>query len=124
MVYCDTDSIHIHNIDALENIPLDIGPELGQWGWETPKNFDLDIVPKAIYWERKAYVWFSPKGDKIKIKHKGCSESDGDLTKEQVNISVIQPRTAMRRGIKSGYENVVPKRSARYFRMRQELEAR
>jgi len=124
VVYCDTDSIHIHNIDKLENIPLDIGPKLGQWGWEKPKNFDLDIVPKAVYWERKAYVWFSPKGDKIKIKHKGCSESDGDLTKEQVNISVIQPRTAMRRGIKSGYENVVPKRSARYYRMRQELEAR
>jgi len=124
VVYCDTDSIHIHNIDALENIPLDIGPELGQWGWEKPSNFDIDIVPKAIYWERKAYVWFSPKGDKIKIKHKGCSESNGDLTEEQVNISVIQPRTAMRRGIKSGYENVVPKRSARYYRMRQELEAR
>ena len=123
-MYCDTDSVHIHNIDSLENIPLDIGPKLGQWGWEKPKDSACDIVPTAVYWERKAYVWFDGKGDKIKIKHKGVSESDGDLTKEQTNISVIQPRTAMRRGIKSGYENVTPKRSARYYRMRQELEAR
>jgi len=124
VVYCDTDSVHIHNIDSLENIPLDIGPKLGQWGWEKPKDSACDIVPTAVYWERKAYVWYDGKGDKIKIKHKGVSESDGDLTKEQTNISVIQPRTAMRRGIKSGYENVTPKRSARYYRMRQELEAR
>ena len=122
VVYCDTDSIHIHDIDSLENIPLDIGPELGQWGWEKPKNYAVDLVPKACYWERKAYVWFSDSGDKIKIKHKGCSESDGDLTKEQFNVSVIQPRTAMRRGIQSGYENVTPKRSRRYYRFIEELE--
>lgn len=124
VVYCDTDSVHIHNIDDLSNIPLDIGDKLGQWGWETPKDSDLEIVPRAVYWERKAYVWFNDNGDRIKIKHKGVSESDGDLTKEQTNISVIQPRTAMRRNIQSGYEQVVPKRSSRYFRMRQELEAR
>ncbi len=124
VVYCDTDSVHIHNIDKLENIPLDIGKNLGQWGWEKPKDSDLDLVPKAVYWERKAYVWFDETGKRIKTKHKGVSESDGDLTKEQYNISVIQPRTAMRRGIQSGYENVTPKRSRRYFRHTQELETR
>lgn len=126
VVYTDTDSIHIHNIESLEDIPLDIGKELGQWGWEFPRNKDkeviCEIVPKATYWERKAYLWLTSTGEKIKIKHKGVSQSDGDLTKEQVNISVIQPRTAMRRDIQSGYENVVPKRSARYYRMNQELE--
>lgn len=123
VVYCDTDSVHIHNIDKLENIPLDIGKDLGQVDWEFAKDFD-GIIPKAIYWERKAYVWFDNAGKKLKIKHKGVSESDGDLTKEQFNISVIQPRTAMRRNIQSGYENVVPKRSSRYYRYNEHLEAR
>ena len=123
MVYCDTDSVHIHNIDDLENIPLDIGKDLGQVDWEFAKDFE-GIIPKGIYWERKAYVWFDDEGKKLKIKHKGVSESDGDLTKEQFNISVIQPRTAMRRNIQSGYENVVPKRSSRYYRYNELLGAR
>ena len=92
-------------------------------GWEFAKDFE-GIIPKAIYWERKAYVWSNSEGKKLKIKHKGVSESDGDLTKEQFNISVIQPRTAMRRNIQSGYENVVPKRSSRYYRYNEPLGAR
>lgn len=123
VVYCDTDSVHIHNIDSLENIPLDIGKELGQWDWEFAKDHE-GLIPRAIYWERKAYLWETESGEKLKIKHKGVSESDGDLTKEQFNISVIQPRTAMRRGIQSGFENVVPKRSSRYYRFIEELETR
>tara|TARA_R110002012_G_scaffold49870_3_gene129144 strand:- start:209 stop:2035 length:1827 start_codon:yes stop_codon:yes gene_type:complete len=119
VVYCDTDSIHIHNIDSLENIPLEIGRDLGQWGWEYPKDKDgkvvCEIVPKAIYWERKAYVWFAPNGAKIKIKHKGVSDSDGDLTKVQTNRSVVQYRTAMRRQLESGYELKTDKKSKRYY---------
>tara|TARA_Y100001963_G_scaffold117870_1_gene164048 strand:+ start:501 stop:2339 length:1839 start_codon:yes stop_codon:yes gene_type:complete len=123
VVYCDTDSVHVCGLESLDEIPLTIGKELGEWGFEFAKGHK-GIIPSAIYWERKAYVWFNEKGEKLKIKHKGVSESDGDLTKEQVNISVIQPRTAMRRGIQSGYENVVPKRSSRYYRFTEELEAR
>ena len=123
VVYCDTDSVHVCGLKSLDEIPLSIGKELGQWGFEFAKGHK-GIIPSATYWERKAYVWYNEKGDKLKIKHKGVSESDGDLTKEQFNISVIQPRTAMRRGIQSGYEIAVPKRSARYYRVNQELEAR
>ena len=119
VVYCDTDSIHIHNIENLDDIPLDIGKDLGQWGWEYPtdKNGDklCDIVPQAKYWERKAYVWMLDNGKKIKIKHKGVSDSDGDLTKEQVNRSVINYRTALRRGLESGYEMKTVKRSRKWY---------
>jgi hypothetical protein len=124
VVYCDTDSVHVCGLESLDQIPVEIGKKLGEWGYEFAKNMPDEIIPKAIYWERKAYVWYNSKGNPIKIKHKGVSESTGDLTKEQVNISVIQPRTAMRRGLQSGYENVVPKRSSRYYRYTEKLEVR
>lgn len=114
VVYCDTDSLHIHNIDDLDNIPLDIGKNLGQWGWEFAKGHE-GIIPSAKYWERKAYVWYGDNGEELKIKHKGVSDSDGDLTKAQFNRSVIQPRTAKRRGLESGYEIIVEKRSKKWY---------
>lgn len=115
VVYTDTDSIHVHNLKEDDSIPIPIGKALGEWDYEFPKGWSSGWIPKAIYWERKAYTWFGHDGKPIKIKHKGVSESDGDLTKEQMNRSVMKYKTALRRNTKSGVEVKTPKRSKKYF---------
>ena len=115
VVYTDTDSIHVHNLRPDSKIPIPIGKELGEWDFEFPKDWSGGWIPKAVYWERKAYTWFGHDGKPIKIKHKGVSDSDGDLTKEQTNRSVIKYKTALRRNIKSGIEVKTPKRSKKYY---------
>jgi len=115
VAYCDTDSVHIYDLKEGQKIPIDIGGELGQWDLERPKDFEKDFVPKAIYYERKAYSWFDEKGKPFKIKHKGVSESDGDLTKAQFNKSVRKYKTAKRRGLEAGVEVITEKRSKRWY---------
>lgn len=115
VVYCDTDSVHLHGLKPGDDVPVDIGHALGQWDLERPSGAEhLDAVPRAVYWERKAYVWWDDRGRKVKVKHKGCSESDGDLTKPQVNRSVRQYRSALRQKKESGYEIRTEKRSKRW----------
>jgi len=115
VVYTDTDSIHVHNLKEGENIPIPIGKALGEWDYEFPKNWESGWIPKAIYWERKAYTWFGHDGKPIKIKHKGVSESDGDLTKEQQNRNVLKYKSALRQRKDAGFEVKTNKRSRTYF---------
>lgn len=114
VVYCDTDSVHLYDLGH-KNPPFQIGSALGQWDLERPKGSTADTVPSAIYYERKAYTWKDEKGRRIKIKHKGVSESDGDLTKAQFNKSVRKYKTAKRRGLEAGVEVVTEKRSKKWF---------
>lgn len=115
VAYCDTDSVHLYDLKESDKIPIDIGKELGQWDLEKPEGFQGSFVPQAIYYERKAYTWYDEKGKPFKIKHKGVSESDGDLTKAQFNKSVMKYKMAKRRGMESGVEVITEKRSKKWY---------
>ena len=112
VAYTDTDSVHIYGMNDLE-VPVEIGPELGEWGYEFA---DDHQAPAAfgVYWERKAYVWRHADGSAMKIRHKGARNSDGDLTKPQTNIRVMQYRQAMRMGLDAGTEYHEIKRSKKW----------
>tara|TARA_R100001460_G_scaffold35891_3_gene68988 strand:- start:2966 stop:4861 length:1896 start_codon:yes stop_codon:yes gene_type:complete len=112
VVYCDTDSVHLEGLTDDSIIPLEISSELGAWGMESADG--ESVVPSAIYWERKAYSWFDQAGKRIKTKHKGVSESDGDLRKPQLNISVRKYRSAIRRNLEAGVEVRTVKVSRRW----------
>ena len=114
VVYCDTDSVHLYDLGN-KKPPFKIGSALGQWDLERPKGSTADVVPSAIYYERKAYTWKDRNGRRIKIKHKGVSKSDGDLTKAQTNISVRKYKTAKRRGLEAGVEVHTVKKSKKWF---------
>ena len=88
---------------------------MGQWDLERPKGSTADVVPSAIYYERKAYTWKDQNGRRIKIKHKGVSKSDGDLTKAQTNVTVRKYKTAKRRGLESGVEVHTVNKSKKWF---------
>ena len=115
VAYCDTDSVHLYGLKEGIYPPIDVGANLGQWGLERPKGSNDDYVDSAIYYERKAYTW-THKGAKVKIKHKGVSRSDGDLTKPQTNISVRKYKTAKRRGLESGVEVETVKKSKKWVK--------
>jgi len=112
VVYCDTDSVHLAGLKDDSVVPLDLGRELGQWDIESEDGSSM--VPAAVYFERKAYSWFDAKGKRIKIKHKGVNESDGDLRKPQLNVSVRKYRTAIRRNLEAGVEVRTVKISKRW----------
>lgn len=112
VVYCDTDSVHIAGLTPDSVVPLSLGSALGQWDLESADG--ESVVPSAVYWERKAYSWFDVEGRRIKTKHKGVSESDGDLTKPQLNVSVRKYRTAIRRNLEAGVEVRTVKISRRW----------
>ena len=114
VVYCDTDSVHLYDLGN-KKPPFEIGSALGQWDLERPKGSTADVVPSAIYYERKAYTWKDRNGRRIKIKHKGVSKSDGDLTKAQTNVSVRKYKTAKRRGLEAGVEVHTVKKSKKWF---------
>lgn len=121
--YVDTDSVHFtsEGYDRVMEM-VDIGPNLGQWKFETPE----DGIPFARYWEPKAYVLYDEEMMKTTVKHKGVSVYDdegnfkpeaGDLTKPQTYLSVVQFYTALRRGnLDLGSELLMTKRSKRWYR--------
>ena len=114
VVYCDTDSVHLCNLTGQEIIPMQIGKELGQWDLERPKDWEDWVnqpIPQAVYWERKSYLWMDDIGQSLKTKHKGANRSDGDLTKPQMNVSVLKYKQALRTGQKAGYQVETIKRS-------------
>ena len=110
--------------DGLDRVlaTIDIGPDLGQWKFETPQ----DGIPFARYWEPKAYVLYNEEMIRLKVKHKGVSIYDdegnlkdeaGDLTKAQSYLSCVQFYTALRRGnLELGTELLMTKRSKRWYR--------
>ena len=119
--YCDTDSIHVKlsALDSInENVPM--GDELKEWKLETPKP-----IPKAIYWETKAYIHMNEDGSTITAKHKGVRtkgsdgkwlEEAGDLTKLQHSFSTVKLATALRRNLTPGDLIIVPKKSKKWFK--------
>ena len=113
VAYCDTDSIHFYGLRIGQRPPLPIGSALGEWDLERPKGSMKDVVDEAVYFERKAYTW-TQDGKKVKIKHKGVSESDGDLRKPQTNVSVRKYKTAKRRGLEAGVEVRTVKKSKKW----------
>lgn len=119
VLYTDTDSVHIAGFQEGDTVPLELGKKLGQWEIEGVKWTDGSYYPvarEARYWEPKAYTWANEAGALIKIKHKGCNRSTGDLTKQQFNESVIQWKTAMRRGLQVGKSHITPKKSKKHYK--------
>ena len=116
VAYCDTDSIHFYDLKPGQRPPIPIGKALGEWDLERPKGSDADTVSEAVYFERKAYTWFDSKGNRLKVKHKGVSESDGDLTKPQKNVSVRKYKMAKRRGLEAGVEVITIKKSKKWVK--------
>ena len=114
VAYCDTDSIHFYDLTPGERPPISIGSDLGEWDLERPKGSNDDVVHEAVYYERKAYTWKDRQGNPLKVKHKGVSESDGDLTKPQKNVSVRKYKMAKRRGLEAGVEVVTMKKSKKW----------
>ena len=119
-LYCDTDSVHMR-IAAQERFErlMPIGDELGEWDLETP-----EPIPKAIYWEPKAYSHFDHDMTKLLVKHKGVRVRDdqgnfkpeaGDLTKAQTHRSVVSLYEGFRRGLEPGTELVTVKKSHRFY---------
>lgn len=106
--YCDTDSIWFSSErrEHAERLLTIHSTELGAWDW-----VDQD-VETATFWEPKAYVML--KDGEKSVKHKGCSQSDGDLTKPQTHRQVRQWATALRRGQIAGESFLVEKRSRRH----------
>tara|TARA_R110002020_G_scaffold143534_1_gene315865 strand:+ start:260 stop:2155 length:1896 start_codon:yes stop_codon:yes gene_type:complete len=118
--YTDTDSVHF-TVDGYDRVmkEIDIGPELGQWKFETPP----DGIPFCRWWEPKAYVQYDENMARLKVKHKGVSIYDdegnlkpeaGDLTQPQTYLSVVQFYTSLRRGLELGTELLMTKRSHRW----------
>lgn len=107
--YTDTDSIWFcSSRRAQAKQYLDIHESrLGAWDWVKQ---DVD---EATWWEPKAYRMRI--GTTLEVKHKGCSQSDGDLTKPQKHTQVRQMRTALRTGKRVGESHEVVKHSRRHL---------
>lgn len=114
VVYCDTDSIHICNLEEDTPVPMPLSGELGAWGREQPRGWTSNVVPQARYWERKAYLWLDHEGESLKVKHKGANQSNGDLTTPQRNVSVQKYRSAKRLGIQAGVQVETVKKSRKW----------
>ena len=120
IVYCDTDSIHLKDtsrISVENNVPM--GDELKEWKLETPRP-----IPRAIYWEPKAYKHMETDGNTLTVKHKGVrTKGDdgewlpdaGDLRKLQHSFSTTKLATALRRNLTPGDLIIVPKKSKRWY---------
>jgi hypothetical protein len=125
-LYCDTDSIFF-NADKLPDVleEITIGDSLGDWSYE------IEEPTNWVGYEPKAYLFITDENKKIKIRHKGVSLTDetgalvpqaGDLTKEQFSRRVIQYRTAMRRNLPLGSQDIQRKISKRHFGKKSPLE--
>ena len=107
-IYSDTDSVHA--VDADSFVPaLDIGDEIGKW-----KPEQETTIPKATYWEAKAYTWRNADGTPFKVKHKGVPDSNGELTEPQSAKGVRKPKQALRQQKTVGETITVVKHSSRY----------
>tara|TARA_R100001244_G_scaffold132394_1_gene108878 strand:- start:19022 stop:20968 length:1947 start_codon:yes stop_codon:yes gene_type:complete len=83
-VYCDTDSVY-----ATATRSLDIGPELGQWGYDGEYTDWLAVAPKL-------YRYLSDKGKQV-IKAKGLS----DMNRRDFDHFVQGGKVTSIRGVKS-----------------------
>ena len=105
-LYSDTDSVHTK--DGF--IPkLEMGSGLGQWKPEQNKP-----IPKAIYWEAKAYTHLNADGSLMLAKHKGVSNSNGNLREPQEKMFLSKPSSSLRKGLELGTPIRMTSHSARY----------
>jgi len=105
-LYSDTDSVHTK--DGF--IPkLEMGNGLGQWKPEQDKP-----IPKAIYWEAKAYTHYNADGSLMLAKHKGVSNSNGNLREPQEKMFLSKPASSLRKGLELGTPIKMTSHSARY----------
>ena len=109
VLYCDTDSIHVSLKPNETNLIM--GNNLGEWKLEAKD------IPLAQYWEPKVYRFCHKNKTNIKVKHKGCNLSTGDLKQLQYSRQLVKYRSALRReSLEMGEFIMVEKRSKKYYR--------
>jgi hypothetical protein len=88
-----------------------MGNNLGEW------KLEAENIPLAQYWEPKVYRFCNPNKTNIKVKHKGCNLSTGDLKQLQYSRQLVKYRSALRReSLEMGEFIMVEKRSKKYYR--------